>query len=461
MKTIATVFYTIPILYLFWFDQRKSSGVSDAIWIPFIWFLFATSRPISFWLSYAFSIGSFGGSSAEEGNVIEQIYTIGLMVAGVCALRRREIHWQRLLTDNVWIVVFFVFALFSFAWSDYPFVSLKRLLKTLGTVVMALVILSEERPYEAIGVILRRMAYIHLPLSVLFIKYYPHLGRFYHGHGAEINAGVAGYKNGLGVICLISCIYFAWVLLLDRWRESSCEQHLHYSIYLVVTPMIAWLLYRSHSATAFLCLAVSLCLLILGRQHTFADNPRRLIVLGAALTLSYVVFEFLLDVGINSFIISMLGRRPDLTTRVPMWEELLSMVQNPLLGFGFESFWLGRRADIIEQHWGIDKQAHNGYLDMYLNLGSIGVFLSLAYILAGFKKTYRSLFVDYANAILRLCFLVVFVLFNWTENGFHLQNPMWLLLLLSIMDSLAPDSAESEIPEVSSRVSSAAEQGAT
>jgi O-antigen ligase len=144
-----------------------------------------------------------------------------------------------------------------------------------------------------------------------------------------------------------------------------------------------------------------------------------------------------------------------------MWEELLSMVQNPLLGFGFESFWLGRRADIIEQHWGIDKQAHNGYLDMYLNLGSIGVFLSLAYILAGFKKTYRSLFVDYPSAILRLCFLVVFVLFNWTENGFHLQNPMWLLLLLSIMDSLAPDSAESEIPEVSSRVSSAAEQGAT
>ena len=50
---------------------------------------------------------------------------------------------------------------------------------------MVLVILTEKRPYEAVGVILRRLAFLLLPLSVLFIRYYPDLGREYILRGAR------------------------------------------------------------------------------------------------------------------------------------------------------------------------------------------------------------------------------------------------------------------------------------
>jgi len=303
---------------------------------------------------------------------------------------------------------------------------------------MTLVILAEARPYEAIGVILRRMAFILLPLSVLVIKYYPQFGRFYHSTGAAIYAGVAQYKNGLGALCLISCIYLAWTLLLNRWQDFPSHQRLHFSIYLILMPMIAWLLYMANSATALVCLAVAVCLLIVAREPAFAHKPGRLMTLGLAFIVMYGILEFLFGLEIKSWLISMLGRRLDLTTRVPMWQELLSMTQNPLAGFGFESFWLGARANIIEQHWGIDKQAHNGYLDMYLNLGYMGLFIALVYILSGLKKIYRDLSLDYPSAILRFSFFVVFLLFNWTENAFHLQSSMWLLLLFSILERPIP-----------------------
>ena len=49
---------------------------------------------------------------------------------------------------------------------------------------------------------------------------------------------------------------------------------------------------------------------------------------------------------------------------------------NPIFGTGFESFWLGKR---LEQLQGIffffPNEAHNGYLEVYLNLGLMGLFI--------------------------------------------------------------------------------------
>ena len=53
----------------------------------------------------------------------------------------------------------------------------KRWIKDLGNPIMALVILTERRPYEALGITLRRLSFLLLPLSVVFVRYFPELGR--------------------------------------------------------------------------------------------------------------------------------------------------------------------------------------------------------------------------------------------------------------------------------------------
>ena len=59
----------------------------------------------------------------------------------------------------------------SIAWTDEPFVLFKRWIKDLGNPIMALVILTEQRPYEAVGAILRRLGFFCLFLyrSCLFV----------------------------------------------------------------------------------------------------------------------------------------------------------------------------------------------------------------------------------------------------------------------------------------------------
>ena len=88
-----------------------------------------------------------------------------VIVAGIVILARRKIDWPRLLLNNTWIVLYLLYCLASMTWSDEPTILMKRWVKDLGNPIMALVILTERRPYEAVGVVLRRLTFLLRPLS--------------------------------------------------------------------------------------------------------------------------------------------------------------------------------------------------------------------------------------------------------------------------------------------------------
>lgn len=121
---------------------------------------------------------------------------------------------------------------------------------------------------------------------------------------------------------------------------------------------------------------------------------------------------------------------------MPIWVFLMGMVTNPIMGAGYYSFWMGERLQVI---WGFTgrtiNQAHNGYLEQYLNLGYIGLFFTGAIILAGLLKVRRQLIVDYPLGMLSLCFIVSALLYNYTEASFYGINNMWLLLLFGITEA--------------------------
>lgn len=430
-RQLALIICILLILYFFWMDRKKTAGVSGAIWIPFIWMFLAGSRVVSQWLNLSAPITIT--DAYLEGSLIDRAVFLILEIVGVMILIRRRLNWKELFTQNIWICLFFIFGAISILWSDYSFVSFKRWFKALGNIIMVLVILTEVRPYAALGAILRRLSFVFLPLSVLFIKYYPEMGRAYTSHlGQPMFTGVAGQKNGLGVICLLSGIYFSWNLLFNRREGVESTSRLHFSIYLIILPMIAWLFYMANSATSLVCLIIAICLFLMGRRPVVARKPLRILTIGIAFIALYSALELLFD--ISGTIIDMLGRRPDLTTRVPMWEDLLSMVKNPIVGFGYESFWLGARQKIIEEKWGIAISAHNGYLEMYLNLGLIGLFMLVGWFLSGLRKVARHLVIDYAAAMLRLSFIVVLAFYSWTEATFYGVSIMWVIFMLATID---------------------------
>jgi O-antigen ligase len=99
------------------------------------------------------------------------------------------------------------------------------------------------------------------------------------------------------------------------------------------------------------------------------------------------------------------------------------------------SFWSGSRMETIWHALGPGvNQAHNGYLEQYLNLGYVGVAFIVMILLVAFVKIYGHLRWQPSYAMLRLCFVVSAALYNYTEASFYGMNNMWLLLLLSSTD---------------------------
>lgn len=387
---------------------------------------FAGSRYPYNWLNLGVS-----GGVPDEGNPINAASFFLLIAAGVFVLSRRKIDWAAVPRLNMWVLLYLLYCGLSIAWSDYSFIAFKRWFKDLGNPIMVLVILTEKYPYQAMGVVLKRLAFLWLPLSVLFNRYYPEWSRNFSPGGMSLG-GVAGEKNALGMICLISGIFFSWHFLINRKKGSEPgAKNLINDLVLMV--MIAWLLREADSATSFGCLLVVVGLLIFGRTTLVMKRPVRIMI--GTITAAFLYFLMDAVFGIRDNVIEALGRDPTLTNRTTIWEIVKEFPINPFVGAGYQSFWAGDRLKLLWERIGANiNQAHNGYLEQYLNLGYVGTAFVVVIILSGLFKVRRHLDMDYSAALLRLCFIVAAVLYNYTEASFYGLSNMWLLLLFAIVE---------------------------
>lgn len=429
-RQLATLICFLGIFYLFWIDRNKKTDIgSKAIWVPFIWMLLAGSRYVSQWLHLGTPIDP--SINLTEGSPLDRFIFLFLIILGLVILYRRHLNLRIFFHDNIWVILYFIYGAISIIWSDHPAIALKRLFKASGNIIMALVILTEKRPEEAFGGVVRRVAFLLLPLSVLFIKYYPEFGREYH-MGVPMFTGVALQKNALGQLCLISGTYFTWDLLSNRKKESGTDRRLHFSIYIIIIPIVSWLFYMADSATSLICMFIAICLILVSRLPSIARNPGRILIFGLIFISIFGLLEATINVS-ELIIVNILGRDLTLTTRVPMWYALIRMVRNPVIGVGYDSFWLGHRYEMLMDIYGV-KQAHNGYLEVYLSLGIVGLLLLITGVLFGLIKLPRQKDISSKFIILKLTFIVIILFYNWTEATFFGVNNMWLLLFFGILD---------------------------
>jgi len=425
---IALIICLIYIFLLLKIDIKESENVSNFIWLPVIWMFISGSRYISHWLNLTSSINY--SMDVMEGSPIDRIVFFLMILMGMFILLNRKVSWGRLISQNICIFLFLIYGLISITWSDYPYVSFKRWFKSFGSLIMALIILTEVNPGNATSIVLRRLSILTIPLSVLFIKYYPFLGRMYHRWSdLPIYTGISAYKNGLGQLCLLSGIYLCFGFCYNRQKDYIVRSPLG----LILLMMVIWLFYKANSATSLGCMIICLFVLFSSRLSVFTENPKMISVFGFVIFLSLIVLELL--VNISGFFIEAMGRDSTLTTRVPMWKELVGMNIHPIVGFGYENFWVGNRIEMIQKNYGeFIHQAHNGYIETYLNLGLIGLILLLLSLLSGILKIVKNLSFNYYQTIFLLCFLITALFYNWTEASFLGTSNIWLITLLGVID---------------------------
>jgi O-antigen ligase len=429
MSAIAAVAFIAFVIFLFKQDRKVSTESTPELWIVLAWMFLAGSRWVSSWLNLRPSFASVDAYS--EGSPLDRMVFLLLIIAGLVALGRRKINWGELLQRNGLLVAYFLFLLVSITWADQPFVAFKRWFKDLGNPVMALVILTAVHPLRSLTITIRRLSFLLLPLSVLFVRYFPELGRVYHVDGSPMYTGIGHQKNDLGLMCLVTGIYFLWQLLIDKETFATWPRVSRICLY-ILCVMLAWLLYMSNSQTSLSCLIVAAAVMLAYRMSFVRREPGRLVGLIVSTGLTFAILEA--SFGIKDRIFELLGRDPSLTNRTELWALLFDIGSNnnAVLGAGFMSFWSGERMMEVWRHLGEGvNQAHSGYIEQYLNLGYVGVGFIAMLMVATLVRIRAHLRLDAPVALLRLCFILTSLLYNYTEASFYGINNMWVLTLVA------------------------------
>ncbi len=428
IPSLALCAYVAGIAVLFYLDRDSTDRPSKAVWLPVFWLLIDGSRPVSAWLGMSPEVGAAG--QLPETSLLDQSIAAVLMFLAIVVISRRRKQLMALLRMSWPIVLYFSFALLSLLWSDYPAWGFKRWVRAVGELVMVLVVVTDAHPANALRRLFSRLGFVLLPASVLLIKYFPSIGRGYDQWGYGMNVGVTNNKNMLGVSTFVLALGAVWqVLRLYRDRKQP-----HWGRHMLAQCVLLYfgvdLLFMAHSATSGACFAFGAGLMLVATMPRIRRNPGMVHALVLAVLLAGSLTWMLggADVAVHA-----LGRKSDFTGRTEIWSVLIPMAPDPLLGAGFETFWIGPRVAQLDKIFGYINESHNGYIEVYLNLGLVGVCLIALILIHGYRAAVAAFRRDPLLGCLPVAFVFSAAFYSVTEAGFRMLVPIWFFLLLAIV----------------------------
>jgi exopolysaccharide production protein ExoQ len=430
--TLALWIFIVGAAGLFYLDRDESVRASKALWVPIIWLSIAGSRSPFAW----FGMGAPPEIPGQlpESSAPDQLFAATLMLLGLVVLIRRSQEVTSLLKANWPITLYFSFCLISLVWSDFPLWGLKRWVRALGDLIMVLIVLTDPQPIAAFKRLFSRVGFVLLPASILLIRYYPGLGTGWDPWGqVQQFVGVTTNKNVLGNLVYLIGLGALWqILSLVRDKEQP-NRGRRLLAHCTLLAFGIYLLRMANCATATACFVLGVGLMLAISRPFFRQRPAAVHALVLTLALvGGVGYLF----GAKAAITEALGRKPDLTGRTVIWEIVIQMAPNPVGGAGFETFWIGPRvAQAYSLIGGLDRtnEAHNGYIEVYLNLGLLGLGFIALLLGQGYLKVVSAFRRDPALGGLLIAYFVTEVTYNITEAGFRMLHLEWFFLLLSIV----------------------------
>ena len=137
----------------------------------------------------------------------------------------------------------------------------------------------------------------------------------------------------------------------------------------------------------------------------------------------------------------LLDREPTLSGRTAIWTQVLhAIAQRPLLGYGFDAFWRGMQGPSMQIDTAVHfivEHAHNGFLEICLELGVTGLLL----FLLSWLSAWRSLWPlwregDLDRIAFPLIFLILIGLYDLEENTLLIYNGLFWPLYVSALAAI-------------------------
>jgi O-antigen ligase len=171
-------------------------------------------------------------------------------------------------------------------------------------------------------------------------------------------------STGKAMVFLVSpAIIFA--------RKTFKYRHIVYIL------LLSFLTFMAHAATARVILILYIAVMAAIRLYRTFGRRSSVVIAGILAAVGAVVVS--VGVVLSPLLLKTLGRNATLSGRTVIWGFVArSIAKRPLLGYGFYSFWLGMKGEsarlIVGTHWTFGY-AHNGVLEIWLQLGLVGVVL--------------------------------------------------------------------------------------
>ena len=331
------------------------------------------------------------------------------------------------------VLTFIAFAI-SATLSAYPDVAARRLVLAALTIFQAIIVLLLPHGREHFARLLAVTAIIVLAACYIGVAFFPGLSIHQASDIAEPDLagdwrGFFTHKNGAGASMVL--LIFIGIFVCRAWNRLA-------GVCIIVLAAI--FLNFTHSKSPLNLLPVVLVLSYL--------LPRtRNSLLALALVTGMPLLLNLLGVGSVMFgpigdLVHDLMSDPTYTGRDVIWRFALDHVaQRPLFGFGFESFW--GMPDLVAnwsylESWGYRaSDAHNGYLNLAVTTGLIGLGLSLLWIVARPFADYRRAVALGADRALTALFLQIWLftlcLAGYESVFFAGGSALWFLMVVSII----------------------------
>ena len=395
-------------------------------------------------LAYALLVSPFlmqwGGAGADvdinvvasQSNFLNQLFWIGVFAATVAAASHNFRHIGRLMADPVTLLLlaYLAFAALSVLWSPVPGIAFRRLvLQAIVVLSLAIsIVLADDRD-AALDRILAVIAATVL-INLAFVLLTP--------PGPIGHEGIYSQKNGLGAAMAFAVLFCIYGAATKRGRVRA--------LFLALLLAAFYALVESRSKTS-LGLAVLLPAII--GVTILITRPLRM---NAALFLLFCLafalagwfyLSAMTRFGFEELSMLLFGDET-FTGRTVIWQFVLDVIaRSPILGQGYSSFWGIGAGSIVEREApgfvvGL-LQAHNGYLDVLVENGIVGLAILLALIVAAFFSAARIAWRNPALCWLSMTLVLTVACHNMLESSwFRGYSLTWMLFVLAALLPRAP-----------------------
>ena len=340
------------------------------------------------------------------------------IILGLIALKKINIAKE--LVNRKIIICFNLFILFSNFYSITHNITLINSIIFTGITIYSFMLCSLYKEEQFIRM-LNKYFIISILGSLFFILFIPNKGMMLDDRSFLASVGVYGHKNILGRYMVIG--FFVLI-----YQANICKNRLYKIINYISAALAIYLIISSKSSTSIVYLILlSILYYFIIKKNSINFLANITLICSIILTIFTLLSAQPRLYSLFSNI-SLAGRDLGLTGRNIIWTFSLDKIKlNPMLGYGFDSVW---NSDIIkmefyERYRFIIPHAHNGYLDVTLQLGLIGLLfmIIILYKFLMYRKIDRNI----------LCtILAIFLIFiNFTEAAFIEDTTyiFWILII--------------------------------